>query len=767
MNEFQPSAVRPPTTPRAVTLIALGALALACLATPGGILAQMAAEGPSETDPGVRAAATGVATRVDVGPTIDGRLDDPVWLQAQPLTGFVQYEPVSGSPVSEHTEVRIVFDDDALYVGAWLLDEESNRIIVGERRRNANLNQSDAFLVVLDTYMDRQNGFVFGTNPGGIEYDGQVRGGGGVNTNWDGSWSVATSQDAQGWYVEMRIPFSTLRYGPDEIQTWGLNVARYIGRKNEQAFWSPVPRQFNLYRLTEAGTLSGVAPPPQRVMTFTPYVLGGAQRGLPGMEGTERPFEVGADAKFGITASLALDLTVNTDFAQVEVDDQQVDLSRFNLFFPERRPFFLENADLFSAASDRPGSSATPVQMFHSRRIGVHGGQEVPIQGGARVSGRVGGTDVGFLHMRTDGLEGVQDANGWTVGRVVRELPNRSRVGAIFTARGSSDTSGDHNRLYGMDARLGIGDEWTLDMLAGITDTPGLEGDRRLLAVVGEYRSQDWQLSAFYDHIGDAFNPEVGFLRRSAFTSYHLRAMRFVRFPQVSWLREMRPHTSYTVSHDLGGFKETERVHMHSHIEFENGALAMPALDWELEGLSRPFRIAGTNIEVPPGTYSGWTFWSSQNTTSQAPIQLTSRFEVGSFFTGDRVQLSGGVAVRRGGTLTGNVNLTHNRISLPEGDFNTTLTRVRLRYAFSPSLALQSSVQYSDQTGVWTGHVRFGWIDTAGTGLFLVYNERHVLDIDGVAGVIPRDGLIPPERTFVIKFTRQFDVSGWASGMLD
>ncbi len=353
------------------------------------LVVQAATEGEGEGD--MATITSGMATRVEVGPVVDGRLDDRVWMEAEPFTGFVQHEHLVGAPISEETEVRILFNDDAIYVGGWLRDREPERIIVGERRRNANLNQSDAFLVVLDTYQDRQNAFVFGTNPGGIEYDGQVRGGD-VNTNWDGSWSVATSQDGAGWYVEMRIPFSTLRYGSQEVQDWGLNLARFIGRKNEQAFWSLVPRQYNLYRLTEAGVLRGMSPPPQRVTTFSPCLLAATQQSLPGRPGTEYSLEVGADAKSGITPSLALDLTVNTDFAQVEVDDQQVDLTRLNLFFPERRPFFLENADLFSVQSTRPGSSQTPVQMFHSRRIGVHQGQVVPIQAGARLSRRVART---------------------------------------------------------------------------------------------------------------------------------------------------------------------------------------------------------------------------------------------------------------------------------------------------------------------------------------------------------------------------------------
>ncbi len=747
-----------------VRSLAVSTAALLLASVVSGASSLMAQNGEPGTEDALPTITSGMATQVQAGPVIDGHLDDPIWAEAEPLSGFVQHEPLVGAPISEHTEVRILFDDQAIYIGAWLHDREADRIIVGERRRNANLSQSDAFLVVLDTYQDRQNAFVFGTNPGGIEYDGQVRAGGNVNTNWDGSWNVATSRDAEGWYVEMRIPFSTLRYASGEDQSWGLNLARYIGRRHEQAFWSPVPRQYNLYRLTEAGILTGIAPPPQRLSTVTPYLLGAGQQNLPGQPGTEYPFEVGADAKIGITPSLALDLTVNTDFAQVEVDDQQVDLTRFNLFFPERRPFFLENADLFSMQSARPGSSQTPVQMFHSRRIGVHQGQEVPIQAGARLSGRVAGADVGILYMRTDEVEEFQDSNDWMVGRVVQELPNRSRVGAIFTQRRSADHSGDFNRLYGFDARLGIGDRWTFDTLLGSSDTPGLDGDSRLMALVGEFRSEGWQVSGYYDHIGDHFDPEVGFVRRIrpglGYTARHLRAMHYLRVPGIEWIRELRPHTSYTITNDLGGFKLTERVHMHTHVELENGGLTMPAFDWELEGLDQPFQIAGSDIVVPAGTYSGWTFWSSQNTNRAAPVSLSNRVAVGSFLSGRRIGVSGGVDVRRGGTLTGSVNVNHNRIDLPEGNFNTTLTRLRLRYAFTPAMSLQSSLQYSDQTGVWTGHLRFGWLDTAGTGLFVVYNQRQFMEVSGISGILPQSGLEDPERTFVIKYTRQFDVSG-------
>jgi len=700
------------------------------------------------------------AARVDAGPVIDGRLDEAIWRMAEPLTGFVQHEPIEGSPASERTEVRVLTDGDALYVGVWLFDREPDRIVLGERRRDANLSQSDGFVFVVDTYRDGQNGFAFGTNPAGIEYDGQVRGGS-ISTNWDGSWTVATSRDAEGWYAEFRIPFSTLRYGRDEAQVWGINLMRYIGRRNEQSVWSPLPRQFNLYRLEYAGTLHGVQPPPVRVMTVTPYVLGAAQRVPVVTTGVEYPFEFGGDAKFGLTQSLSLDFTFNTDFAQVEVDDQQVDLTRFSLFFPERRPFFIENAALFTVGSS--GSA----QMFHSRRIGIGpGGRQVPIRWGGRLSGRIGRTDVGVIRMHTGGLDGLAEPTDFTVIRLLQELPNRSRIGAIMTERVSARDSGDYGRTYAVDGRLGIGASVTVNAVVGLTEKPGIDRDRESMSFSGVFQNRDWRWTADYTRISDEFRPDVGFVRRRGYEEGSVFGQHHVRVPSVSWLRELRPHARYAVSYDLSGFKETALWHLDSHVEFENGMFFSPAFDWELEGLTRPFRISGSDLVIPEGTYRGWTWAPRFNTNTAAPVVFRSGLDIGSFFSGSRRGGFASLAVQRGESLTGNVQVNHNRIRLPEGELDTTLTRVRLRYSFNPNVFVQSMVQYSDQSGVWTGNLRFGWLNTAGTGLFLVYNERQVMDVNGIVGLFPRDAIEPAERTFVVKFTRQFDVAGHAPAFL-
>jgi len=364
--------------------------------TPRAVQAQA---GNNEARPGASFPAAR-AVRVDVSPVMDGRLDEEVWQSTEVLGNFIQRIPRDGAPASEPTEVRVLYTNEALYVGAWLWDSEPDRIVDGEAIRNAPLDDSDAVLLVFDAFADRQNGFVFGTNPSGIEFDGQVTdegragnlgggggGGGGrfqrgagsgFNTNWDGSWDVATSRDERAWYAEFRIPFSTLRYGPGDVQTWGFNVMRRIRRYNEESYWSPVPRQYDLVRVSYAGFLEGVEPPASRSVTLIPYVLGLAERNyVAGDESFRYPSDVGVDAKVQLTSSLTLDLTVNTDFAEVEVDEVQLDLTRFSLRFPEKRPFFLENANVFNVAGRGT--------IFNSRRIGIRDGTPVPVRVGGRL----------------------------------------------------------------------------------------------------------------------------------------------------------------------------------------------------------------------------------------------------------------------------------------------------------------------------------------------------------------------------------------------
>ncbi len=684
------------------------------------------------------------------------------------MTGFTQREPSDGQPASERTEVKVVFDDEALYVGVWLFDSRPAEIVPGERIRDYQVQQSDNVVLIFDTYKDEQNGFVFGTTPAGIEYDGQVanegRGGGrfgggggggqgrfqsgaggGFNKNWDGSWTVATSVDSQGWYAEFRIPFNTLRYGTDGA-SWGFNVSRRIRRLNEESFWSAVPREFNLYRLNYAGDLEGLTPPFRRLATVTPYVLGSTARNFEvGETSFDEQGEVGGEAKIQVTQGLTLDLTVNTDFAQVEVDNQQVNLTRFSLLFPEKRPFFLENAGFFTV-----GGQGT--DLFFSRNIGIADGVQVPIKAGGRLSGKAAGLNVGLLHIQTDSLAGVQADNAYSVVRVARELPNRSRVGALFIDR-RSDVSGDDNQTYAADARVAIGEAVTLTSFVAKTETPGLSGSEHAYDASAAWNSRNWDASFGIREVGENFNPEVGFVPRDGYRSYNMRLQRFIR--PNSFLRERRPHMSFNTfrSRRSGferGFEESSRLHLDNAWEWPDGTQLSTGANWVREGLYEPFAIRGTNVVVPTGTYDGWEAIVFFNTNRSADVSFNGRFNGGSFLTGDRWNVSGGVTFRTGAAFTSSVSVDYNDVNLPEGNFETILASLNLGYFFTPRIYLQSLIQYSDQIDRLSANVRFGWLNTAGTGLFIVYNEIQGIDqLDGPLG-----------RALTLKYTRQFNVLG-------
>ncbi|MEE2668621.1 MAG: DUF5916 domain-containing protein [Gemmatimonadota bacterium] len=745
---------------------------IAILTTGGGLEAQQAPNA--------------IAFQVSLAPTVDGRLDDGAWADAEVLTDFVQREPIDGQPVSEQTEVRIVYDDEALYIGAWMLDSDPTGLVVGQTLRDASLTDTDAFVAVIDTYLDRQNGFVFGTTPAGIEYDGQVsnegqggggggsarqqRGsGGGFNLNWDGSWQVATSTDEFGWYAEMRIPFSTLRYRGGGEQTWGINFGRVIRRKNERAMWAPIPRQFNLYRVSLAGTLE-LRAPTRRIVSVSPYVLGDAFKDytatLPDADFGTR---MGADAKLGITQSLTLDLTANTDFAQVEVDDQQVNLTRFSLFFPEKRAFFLENAGTFSVGSGRSA------ELFFSRRIGLSSGREVPIQAGARLSGKVGNLQVGVLNIQTDDLsvldlgtglpEKLAPTNNFGVVRLYQELGNRTQIGGILVSRINTSATEDYNITYGLDGRLGIGQALTLEGWLGLTTTPRPAGvpDPRTGFNNGEYGingsssyvTRNWQISAGYRQIGSDFNPEVGFLNRRKYRHVNARVLRHLRTEGVPWFREFRPHISWNQFWSLDGFSESYEVHVDNHFVFENGAFfQLPGFNFTGEGLEEPFRIR-PGIVIPAGSYDNYDWQFRAYTNRGAPLSISGGWAWGGFFSGTRFGPNATVQYRFEDRLTASLNASYFDVRLDEGSFQTSVIALNASYSFTPRLYLQANVQYSDDTENLGTNIRLGWLETAGTGLFIVYNDTEHL------GEFARTGILagPRQRQLVIKYSRLFDLT--------
>lgn len=697
------------------------------------------------------------ASRLQKSPSLDGIVrGDDAWEGVIPASSFTQTQPFEGMPSTRDTEVFIGYTDTAVYIGLMAYEDNPETIIVADSRRDSALDQTDSFQVVIDGLMDRQNAYLFGTNPAGIEYDAQIvregtsgqfgSGGGGFNLNWDGSWDVEARITDFGWSAEMRIPFTTLRYGNADEQSWGINFQRNIRSNNEITYWAPLNRQRNINRISEAGTVTGIVPPPRRNLQITPYVLSGWERGG-SLDGTIDNQEFGVDIKYSLTPSLTLDATYNTDFAQVEVDDAVVNLDRFSIFLPEKRPFFLENAGQFTVGNARE------VELFFSRRIGLVSGEPIPIEGGARVSGKIGErTNVGFLYMSDEGVNGVTPQNDYVVARVNQELANRSSIGALIVSRNgdgsvNGNPSEDENQTYSIDGRWGIGDNLIFEGWLAKTETPGLVDDDFAFSAKMNYDSEKWSSRVNWTEVREDFNPEVGFLRRDDYRRGEFFILR--RFRPEGPLLEIRPHISISNFWDLDGFLETGFQHYDTHWEFKNGYRVDTGTNYLKDGLKDPFEIID-GVIVQPGTYSGWEGALAFNTDLSQPLNFRIRANVGKRFGGDRAVYEPTVGFRIGETFTSELAVVYNDFDLPVpgGNFDVTLARLRLSYSFTPRILLQALIQYNDDSDVLSTNIRFSMLRTANTGLFVVYNEFDER--------FP--GAPPAGREVILKYSYLFDV---------
>ena len=720
-----------------------------------------------------------VAERSGEAPILDGDvLNDAAWADAMSVSGFLQSTPNEGEPATERTEVRVIFTEDTVYFGVVCYDRDPASIIVSDSRRDSSMNDADSFQMVLDTFNDQQNGFVFGTTPAGQEYDGQVvnegegRGGfrtggaggfsrgsgGGFNLNWDGAWQVRTAISDIGWSIEFAIPFRTIRYGDQVDQEWGVNFQRTIRRRNEAAFWAPLPRQYNLYRVSMAGLLEGVEAPVglSRNLQFTPYVIGElVKRDADTRDTTLAVGDWGGDVKYSVTSGLTLDATYNTDFAQVEVDDQQINLDRFNLLFPEKRPFFLENAGLFAVNNAGPASGRNmgQTELFFSRRIGISdSGTQIPILAGARMSGKMtNNTTVGLLNMQTEAVDGLATANNFTVARLRRELPNRSNFGGIFVNRqgtGGLVRPDDYNRSYAVDGRWGIGQNGTVQGFVGRTQTPGLTGRDHALNFSGQYDSEMWRVISGYQENGEDFNPEVGFLRRrNGFRKFDFGLNNTSRPNGFLGFQELRPHMSFTRFWNFDGVMETTYLHNHFDGEFTDSSSGGVSYDVRQERVFEAFNISG--IQVLPGRYDfNETQWSFRYNRS-APVSYSMSVAHGGFFGGKIITVRPSIRARYSETFNMSLSYSRNDIDLPLGSTITNLTSIRAAYNVSPRVFIQSLVQHNDSADLWSVNFRFGWLQDANTGLFLVYSET-----EGIGDIIPNGA----GRSLILKYSYLFDV---------
>lgn len=694
-------------------------------------------------------------------PIVDGEIiEDPIWQQAPTIENLVQMRPNYGQPVSEKTVIRVAYSKSTFYVAVICYDSEPDQIVVSDSRRDADLNDEDSFLFIIDTYHDRQNGFLFGTNAQGMEYDAQIdnegkgnfnanrqQGGviGGTNLNWDASWTVRTQLGDYGWSAEFAIPLRSLRFAPGTDKTWGMNFRRNISKNTETAYWTSLPLGFDMKRVSLAGKLTGLNLKNPGNLKFIPYTLAQvANNKAVSPSETETNFEVGADIKYSVTPSLTLDLTYNTDFAQVEVDDQQVNLDRFNLFFPEKRAFFLENAGQFSVGS--PGE----VDLFFSRRIGIgEVGDLVPIIGGARLSGKVGQTNVGFLSMFTDDVEEAAiEKNNYTVGRVNHDFQGtRSSLGGIFINRaGLGSMDDDYNRVFAMDGKWGIGNKAEVTGFLAKSVTPGIEENDHAFKLLANYNWSGWDLRAGYTEVGEGFNPEVGFLQRTAFRKPEFLVFKAHRLKNAGSLLEIRPHVSYRGYWNFDDQLITGFLHVDNHWEFKSGFEIHTGINFTTERVLEEFTLS--DVPVPVGNYRNEELQLVLVTNPNNAFSLSSRTFIGGYFNGDRITNSGTANYRIGDRFNSSLTFSHSDIKLDTGNFTALVGGLRLSYSFTPRMFVQSLIQRNNVSEITSVNARFGWLQNANTGLFVVFNiVKDDNDLD-----------LLNNQIITVKYTHRFDI---------
>ena len=679
---------------------------------------------------------------------IDGQLNELVYQSVSPLTDFIQALPNEGAPATERTEAWVMFDRDNIYVAARCWDSTPpSRWVANELRRDGpQLVNNDNFGVMFDTFHDRRNGFTFYTNPLGALADFTTTDEGQINRDWNPVWQVRTGRFEGGWTVEMAIPFKSLRYISGLSHVWGLQLRRAIRRKNEWTYLNPVPASVGdargIARISVAGSLVGLElPDASKNVELKPYAISRLTTDRPTAVSNALEADFGVDVKYGVTANLTADLTYNTDFAQVEVDEQQVNLTRFSLFFPEKREFFLEGRGLFDF-----GRGAAPT-LFHSRRIGLNNNRIVPIDFGGRLTGKVGQVGLGVLSIQTD-AESVSatPATNFTVARVKLDILQRSSIGVLFASRSRSVTAAGSNQTYGVDAAFSFFQDLNLGGYYSKTETPGLEGDDESYQARFDYAGDRYGAQVGYLAVGDNFNPEVGFVRRDDFKRT-TASLRFSPRPRsIAVVRKFTWEGGFEYIANGAGHLETRQQTGRFNIEFENSDRFSTAYARSFEFLERPFPIA-PDVTIPVGSYGFQDVQASFTFGPQRRLSGTVSVQHGSFFSGEKTT----VGFTRGRLeLTPQFSLepsvSYNRVDLPEGRFTTTLVRTRSDYAFSPRMFTSALVQYSSSDNLFSSNLRFRWEYHPGSELFVVYTEDR--------GTLGTGFPVLKNRAFVIKINR-------------
>jgi hypothetical protein len=684
---------------------------------------------------------------------VDGRLDEEIYASLPPISGFVQQLPVEGVPATEDTDVWIFFDDENLYISAFCHDSQPDQIAANELRRdNQNIFQfNDNFSVALDTFHDQRNGVYFQTTPLGALRDQSITDGQ-MNVNWNAVWDVKTSRTDRGYALEMIIPFKSLRYRSAGPQVWGINIRRVIKSKNEVSMLTRVPASYSsngVAQMAVAATLVGLETPAQSMnLEFKPYLASSLTTDRTARVPFSNDFgrDVGIDVKYGLTRGMTADLTVNTDFAQVEEDQQQINLTRFSLFFPEKRDFFLEGQGIFEFGGQGGWNQGSAPILFFSRRIGLSAGQAVPVIAGGRVTGKSGPFDIGALAITT-GDKPSADAVTTTFSalRVRRNILRRSSVGMIATGRWPAASGTGDNGAAGVDADLRFYENIQTNFYWARTSSPGVGDHAGSYRAKFEYGGDRYGVSADRVVVEANFNPEVGFIRRTDF-ALNTAGVRFSPRLRRGPIRQISWNANLEYITDASGDTLEDRMQSGEvGIEFNSSDQVNVSAERRYERLPANFTIS-PGVIVPAGGYSSRTVSATYNLAQQRQISGRLSASRGSFYGGTRTSASYSGRVAFSANVGVEPNITLNWVRLPYGDFNARLFGLRLAIAPTARLGFSGLTQFNPTSRTLTSSARMRWEYTPGSELFVVYSDGR----DTGA----RDFPLLQNRSIAVKATR-------------
>lgn len=676
---------------------------------------------------------------------LDGILNESAWSQATVIDNLRQREPKENTEPTEKTIIYLLYDENYLYIGAKCYDSNPKGIVAYNMLYDFHLRSDDYLEILLDPFNDRRNAYVFAVNPNGAKKDGLV-----VNNSersydeWDGIWYVATSRDERGWYVEMAIPFKTISYKPGETR-WGFNIRRYIKRKMEEDRWASPFYDVYFYKVAKAGYIAGIEGIKQgKGIDVRPYALAGLERPEEAAT-TDFKYKGGLDVFYNITPGLKLSLTYNTDFAETEVDPRRINLTRFPLFFPEKRRFFLEGSDIFKFTGQRPDVFIP----FYSRRIGLLEGEQIPILGGVKLTGRYGNYNIGILDIHTRDYEDVPGRN-FFVARVTRNLFEESVVGLIYTY--GNPASDYRNYLYGFDFQYGTTSLFKNKnffvmgyYLRSYSEEKGWDD---LFGFKIDYPNDLIDTALVFTQIGENFNPALGFVRRTGIRRY---TWFFQYKPRPEWklVRQFFFEFGVFYTTDLHGRKLEWRIftapinlrtESGEHIEFNY----MPQYDY----LDYPFEIH-EGIVIPPGEYTMDRFRFELNTSQKRPFVVDISIRFGEFYTGHATTAELGLTLKPSKHFFFQILQERNYVNLREGSFTANVTQIRVNFYLSPYLTLQNYIQYDNLSRSWGINARLRWIIKEGNEIFIIYNE-------GWSDVLDRWSSLYRKAQFKVQYTFRF-----------